>query len=75
MYLGIYVHIYKFTFTHICRYKTVNEKRSYEFEKKHGGVYGKVWRKEKKGGNDVIIFRSQKKKRKEKKYYKKICRW
>lgn len=32
--------------------------RGYEFEKEHGGVYGRAW-KEKKEGRNVIILLSQ----------------
>lgn len=37
----------------------MKKKRGPKFERKQGGVYGRVWRKERKGGN-VIILEPQK---------------
>ena len=33
----------------------LNEHRSHKFEKEQGGVYGRIWGKEREGKNDMLI--------------------
>lgn len=40
--------------------KKERKKRSYEFERQQGGIYGRVWREESEGGSDVIIMQKNK---------------
>lgn len=36
--------------------KIIKEKTGHEFERKHGGLYRKVWREERQGRNVVIVL-------------------
>lgn len=43
MYASMYTHTHTYVHAHTCMYvKTINEKRDQKFERKEGGVYGRV---------------------------------
>lgn len=49
-----------YTFMHIYVTK-INEKGGHKLKRKHGGIYGKLWREEREGDNDVILFKKSQK--------------
>lgn len=48
-----YLGIYRYTYMYVA---TSNDRRGHEFEREQGGLYGRLWRKEKEGGNHIIYF-------------------
>lgn len=54
---GIISNIYSITYIHSTE---MIEKRDHEFERQHGGIYGRIWGKEEGGRNVLIKLYSQK---------------
>ena len=55
VYVCVYVCVCMYVCMHILHITTINEKRSYEFEKAQGGAYGQVPREKSKRGDCIII--------------------